>query len=222
MLKASTFHFLSDLKKYNNRDWFTEHKARYQDAHQNVVDFMDALLIEMKKVDHIENESGKKSMFRIYRDVRFSKDKSPYKTALSGSLTRATKWLRGGYYVHIEPGNVFLGVGFWNPNSADLKTIRDELALDATPLRTILNDTDFRSTWGKMRGDQVKTAPKGFAKDHPNIDLIRFKAYTFIRTFSDEEAQSDDFLFHVVSSFLAVRPFLNYMSEVLTRSIDEA
>lgn len=82
MLEASTFDFLSDLKKNNNRDWFIEHKNRYQDAHQNVIAFMDALITEMKKVDNIENESGKKSMFRIYRDVRFSKDKSPYKTAL--------------------------------------------------------------------------------------------------------------------------------------------
>lgn len=222
MLQASTFEFLNDLKKNNNRDWFNEHKPRYQQAHQNVADFMDALITEMKKVDNIENESGKKSMFRIYRDVRFSKDKSPYKTALSGSLKRATKWLRGGYYVHFEPGNVFLGVGFWNPNPADLKIIRDELAHDAAPLRDILNNSDFNSTWGELRGDQVKTAPEGFSKDHPNIDLIRFKAFTFMKPFSDKEAQSEDFLFEVVRAFLAIRPFLDYMSEVLTRSVDDA
>jgi uncharacterized protein (TIGR02453 family) len=221
MLKASTFDFLSDLKKNNNRDWFTEHKARYQDAHQNVIAFMDALITEMKKVDNIENESGKKSMFRIYRDVRFSKDKSPYKTALSGSLKRATQWLRGGYYIHIEPDNVFLGVGFWNPNSSDLKLIRDEIAHDAQPLRNILNDPAFSKTWGALKGDQVKTAPKGFAKDHPAIDLLRFKAFTFMKPFADIEAQSDDFLYEVVRAFLEVRPFLDYMSEVLTRPLDE-
>ncbi|MCR9133594.1 MAG: DUF2461 domain-containing protein [bacterium] len=222
MLKASTFDFLSDLKKNNNRDWFTEHKNRYQDAHQNVIAFMDALITEMKKVDNIENESGKKSMFRIYRDVRFSKDKSPYKTALSGSLKRATQWLRGGYYIHIEPDNVFLGVGFWNPNPSDLKMIRDEIAHDAQPLRNILNDPAFSKTWGALKGDQVKTAPKGFAKDHPAIDLLRFKAFTFMKPFTDAEAQSDDFLYEVVRAFLEVRPFLDYMSEVLTRPLDEA
>ncbi len=221
MLSSHTFEFLSDLKKNNNRDWFNEHKPRYQQAHQNVADFMDALIGEMKKVDNIENESGKKSMFRIYRDVRFSKDKSPYKPSLSGSLKRATKWLRGGYYVHIEPENVFLGVGFWNPNPADLKLIRDELAHDADPLRAILNNSEFKATWGELKGEQVKTAPKGFAKDHPNIDLIRFKSFTFMKSFSDEEAQSEDFIFDVVKAFLAIRPFFDYMSEVLTRHTND-
>ncbi|MBO6794576.1 MAG: DUF2461 domain-containing protein [Balneolaceae bacterium] len=221
MIDSNTFEFLSDLKKNNNRDWFNEHKPRYQQAHQNVADFMDTLIGEVKKVDNIENESGKKSMFRIYRDVRFSKDKSPYKTSLSGSLKRATKWLRGGYYVHFEPGNVFLGVGFWNPNSADLKLIRDELAHDANPLRAILTNSEFKETWGELQGEQVKTAPKGFAKDHPNIDLIRFKSFTFMKSFSDEEARSEDFVFEVVKAFLAIRPFFDYMSEVLTRHIKE-
>ncbi len=220
-ISPSTFEFLNDLKANNNRDWFTENKPRYQEAHQNVIDFFDALINEMKKVDNIANESGKKSLMRIYRDVRFSKDKTPYAPRLSGSLKRATKWLRGGYYVHFEPGNVFLGVGFWAPESADLKIIRAELAHDAKPLREILADTDFKSMWGEMKGEQVKSAPIGYPKDHPNIDLLRFKGYTFMKTFSDKEAQSEGFLFEVVKAFIGIRPFFDYMSEVLTRHIED-
>ena len=220
-IASSTFEFLSDLKANNNRAWFTEHKPRYLEAHQNVIDFFDALIEEMRKVDNIANESGKKSLMRIYRDVRFSKDKSPYAPRLSGSLKRATKWLRGGYYVHFEPENVFLGVGFWAPESADLKIIREEIAHDAQPLRDILNDPDFKSAWGEMEGEQVKTAPKGYAKDHPNIDLLRHKAFVFTKSFSDEEALSEDFLFEITKAFIGVRPFFDFMSEVLTRHIQD-
>ena len=123
--------------------------------------------------------------------------------------------------VHLEPDNVFLGVGFWAPESSDLKIIREELAHDARPLRDILANADFNSMWGEMKGEQVKTAPKGYAKDHPNIDLLRFKGYTFMKTFSDSQAQSEDFLFEVVKSFIGIRPFFDYMSEVLTRHIED-
>jgi len=216
-ISSSTFEFLKDLTLNNNRDWFTENKPRYHEAHQDVIQFMDALIAEMNKVDNIETESGKKSLFRIYRDVRFSKNKSPYKVSLSGVLKRATKWLRGGYYVHFEPGNIFIAVGFWAPESADLKIIREELAHDAKPLRAILADRDFGSIWGEMEGEQVKTAPKGYSKDHPNIDLLRHKAFVFTKAFSEEEALSEGFLFEIMKAFIGIRPFFDYMSEVLTR-----
>ena len=219
-LHPSTFKFLSDLKKNNNREWFTEHKPRYQEAQQNVAQFFDALITEMNKVDQIETESAKKAMFRIYRDVRFSKNKAPYKTSLSGALSRATKWLRGGYYVHIESVNVFLGIGFWSPEPKDLKIIRDEIAHDASKLRAIINDPDFKSVWGELQGDQVKTAPKGYSKDDPNIDLLRFKAFTFMRPMTEEQACSEDFIFEVVKSFLIARPFFDYMSEILTAHLE--
>lgn len=111
-------------------------------------------------------------------------------------------------------------MGFWAPESADLKIIREELAHDAQPLRNILADPDFKAIWGELRGEQVKSAPKGYSKDHPNIDLLRFKGFTFMKNFSDSEALSEDFLFEIVTSFLAVRPFFDYMSEVLTRHIE--
>ncbi len=220
-IQPSTYQFLSELKENNNRDWFTENKPRYQQAHANIANFLEELIDEMKKVDNIENESGKKSMFRIYRDVRFSKDKSPYKTHLAGFLKRATKWLRGGYYIHFSPEGTFVGCGFWQPNKDDLKLIRDELAHDAKPLRSIMEEPAFKQTFGELRGDAVATAPRGYDKDHPNIDLIRHKSFYFERKFTNEEVFSDDFVYEVTKTYLAARPFFDYMSEVLTRHFEK-
>jgi uncharacterized protein (TIGR02453 family) len=220
-ISPETLQFLRDLKANNNRDWFAENKPIFQTANANIAQFVDVLLAEMRKVDNIENESGKKSLFRIYRDVRFSADKSPYKTHLAAHLKRATQWLRGGYYVHLEPDGLFIGGGFWKPEPKDLKLIRDEIAHHAQPLRDIIGDKGFKNMWGELGGDQVKTAPKGYSKDHPAIDLLRFKGFTFTREFSDEEALSEDFHFEIVKSFIALRPFFDYMSEVLTRHLNE-
>ncbi len=220
-IQPGTYQFLSDLNKNNNREWFTENKPVYQHAHANIANFLEGLIDEVKKIDNIENESGKKSMFRIYRDVRFSKDKSPYKTHLAGFLKRATKWLRGGYYIHFAPGSTFVGCGFWQPNKDDLKLIREELAHDAEPLRSIMAEPTFKKTFGELRGDTVATAPRGYDKDHPNIDLIRHKSLYFEHQFTDEEVFSDDFVYEVVKTYLTVRPFFDYMSEVLTRHFEE-
>lgn len=219
-IQASTFKFLADLKKNNNRKWFDKNKeTRYKPAHEDMIEFVEDVISEMKKVDNIESMSGKKSLFRIYRDVRFSKDKSPYKPFFGARMRRATSWLRGGYYIHIEPGNCFIAGGFFSPNSDDLKLIRNEIAHDSKPLREILADPDFKETWGTFEGEAVKTSPRGFDADHPDIDLIRFKQFHLSHHFSDKEVLIEDFIFEVVKSFLVIRPFFNYMSEVLTRDL---
>lgn len=181
-----------------------------------MIAFAEALLDEMSHHDHLVPMTGKQSLFRIYRDTRFSKDKTPYKTHFSGSMKRATQLLRGGYYYHIEPGGSFAGGGFWGPSSEDLKRIREELAAHAEPLRAIIADPVFRDTFGELKGDKVKTAPKGFPRDHPNIDLIRHKQYVVMRSFSDKEVTAPDFLDKLVRTFRNMRPFFDYMSEVLT------
>jgi len=215
-ITQSNFTFLKDLEKNNNRDWFTEHKKRYLAEHENVVGFADALIAAMGEVDNIETPTGKKSLFRIYRDTRFSNNKTPYKTHWSGGLKRATKLLRGGYYFHIQPGESFVGGGFWGPNPDDLKRIREDIAQDDSELRKIIGDKTFVETFGTLHGDQVKTAPKGYSKDHPAIDLLRYKSYTIMRSFSDKEVLAPDFLNQVVDTFGKMRPFFDYMSEVLT------
>jgi uncharacterized protein (TIGR02453 family) len=216
-IPASTLQFLTDLRANNNRPWFTEHKERYQEEHNTMVEFAEHLIARMNQHDVLEHMSGKQSLFRIYRDTRFSKDKTPYKEHFSGTMKRATAQRRGGYYFHIEPdGGSIVAGGFWAPNAADLKRIREELAVDAAPLRKIITDPVFIKTFGELKGDQVKTAPQGFNRDHPNIDLIRHKQYVLIRNFTDEEVQRPNFLDEVVATFVHMRPFLDYMSEVLT------
>src|SRR5437868_3398955 len=123
-INKKTLQFLKDLSANNNREWFNAHKDDYLKSLENIVDFVDGLLAEMRKHDEIENESAKKSIYRIYNDVRFSKDKSPYNPHFGFSLIRATKFKRGGYYVNILPGNSYLACGFFSPNPEDLKRIR--------------------------------------------------------------------------------------------------
>ncbi len=216
-IPASSLNFLKELQQNNNRDWFTENKKRYQQEHEHIVAFADALLLKMNEHDLIETPTGKKSLFRIYRDVRFSKDKSPYKTNWAGGFTRATKARRGGYYFHIQPdGQSFLGGGFWAPNKEDLQRIREEIATDASELREILADPVFIKTFGQLDGEQLKTAPKGFPKDHPDVDLLRYKQFIFSKNFSDKEVLDPKFLDNVNDTFKAMRRFFDYMSDVLT------
>ena len=208
--------FLKQLATHNDRDWFQENKNEYLKQHQNTIDFADTLLDTMRQHDQIETESGKKSLYRIYRDVRFSKNKAPYKVNWSGGFKRASKLLRGGYYFHIQPGNSFAAGGFWGPNTADLKRIREEISFSDKELRKIINSEDFTNHFGQLLGDQVKTAPKGFSKEHPAIDLLRYKQFLVSKRFSDKEVLQEDFYLKVDEAFRAMRPFFDYMSEVLT------
>jgi uncharacterized protein (TIGR02453 family) len=215
-IRQSGFSFLKALKKNNHRDWFNDNKTTYQKELELVEQFAEALLRELNRHDEIETPSGKKSLHRIYRDIRFSSDKTPYKTNWSGNFKRATKYRRGGYYFHLEPGNSYLAGGFWGPNAQDIKRIRDEIAFDAGPLRKILKNKTFIATFGALQGEQLKTAPKGFEAGHEAIDLLRYKQFLLIRRFSDKEVLSDQFLKEASATYRNMRPFFDYMSEVLT------
>lgn len=219
-IQPSNLEFLKLIQKNNNRDWFNANKDRYLKEHENIVAFADALLFEMNKHDVIENPSGKKSLHRIYRDTRFSKEKTPYKTNWSGGFQRATKKRRGGYYFHIEAGNTFVAGGFWGPEPKDLKRIRDEFAYDATPLRKILKSKNFVNTFGTLKGEQIKTTPKGYDASNPNIDLLRYKQFLVVKKFTDKEVLSDKFAKQLSDTFKAMRPFLDYMTEVLITDVN--
>ena len=220
VIKHSNLDFLKKLKKNNNRDWFNANKDRYLNELQNIEVFADELLLEMNKHDVIETISGKKSLHRIYRDVRFSKDKTPYNTHWGGGFKRATKLRRGSYYFHIEPNNSFIAGGFWGPVSDDLKRIREEFAYDAKSFRAILKTKKFAATFGELKGEQIKTTPKGFDANHASIDLLRYKQFLLIKRFTDKEVLSTNFVKLVNTSFREMRPFLNYMSDVLTSDVN--
>ncbi|MBE9461521.1 DUF2461 domain-containing protein [Dyadobacter subterraneus] len=219
-IPASSLDFLKVLRENNNRDWFNVHKDEFIEQQAFVEEFAGLLLNELNKHDLIETPSGKKILHRIYRDTRFSKEKIPYKTNWSGSFTRATKQRRGGYYFHIEPGNSFVAGGFQGPNAEDLKRIRDEISFDPAPLRKILNSKPFKDTFGTLQGEQVKTTPKGFGKNDPSIELLRFKQFLLIKRFSDDQVLSGSLLKEASDAFKNMRPFFDYMSEVLTTDMD--
>ncbi|MFG6687026.1 DUF2461 domain-containing protein [Mariniflexile sp. HNIBRBA6329] len=209
--------FFKKLEKNNDRDWFNEHKNEFKKIEKNVKAVYNAVLKSLNEHDEVD----KLKMFRIYRDVRFSKNKLPYKTHFGGSFHRTKPKLRGGYYLHIQPNNEsFIATGFWEPAPADLLRIRKEFEMDDTEIRAILKDKTFNSIWGNFVGDEVKTAPKGFSKDHKAIDLIKKKQYIFIKKYTDSEVLSDGFIDDVNKSFKAVRPYFNYMSEVLTTDLN--
>ncbi|MEQ6124062.1 DUF2461 domain-containing protein [Pseudotenacibaculum sp. MALMAid0570] len=213
----SSFQFLKDLKKNNNRDWFAEQKPRFIEAQDNAKALYASIRKNLEEHDEIE----KFKLFRIYRDVRFSKDKTPYKPHFAGSFSRLGKHLRGGYFLRIRPGESFLAGGFWEPNKEDLFRIRKEIEIDASEMRAILDDKNYQKYFGgKFDGDELKTAPKGFDKEHPDIDLIRKKGYIAVRNFTDAEVLDPDFINEVDRTFKALRPFFNYMSDVLTTNLN--
>ena len=211
-IEKSTLTFLSDLVKNNNKAWFEAHKTEHNNAKDNATAFGRGLAVEMNKYDVIQEAK----VFRIYRDVRFSKDKTPYKNNLGIGFTRATAARRGGIYLNVEPGNMFFGCGFWDPNAPDLLRIRKEFGADSTQIKKIIEDKTFIKYFQKLEGEALKTAPKGFDKDHPDLELLRMKQYLFSRKFTDKEAASPQFLEECVVTFKAMLPFLHYMTEILT------
>lgn len=216
-IPRETFSFLKRLSENNNREWFTENKKEFKEIEREVKQFYNQLAEELNKHDKID----KVKVFRIYRDVRFSKDKTPYKTHLGGSFNRLKPELRGGYYLHIAPNNEsFIATGFWEPHKDDLLRIRKEFETDDTEIRKIITNKSFKNIWGELEGDEVKTAPKGFSKEHAAIDLIKKKQFIFTKKYTDKEVTSPDFMKEVDKAFKAIRPYFNYMSEVLTTDLN--
>lgn len=216
-IPKETFAFFNKLAKNNDRDWFNENKPEFKAIETKIKASYNYLGELMSFHDQIE----KIKIFRIYRDVRFSKNKLPYKTHFGGSFARRKPDLRGGYYLHIQPNNEsFIATGFWEPNKEDLFRIRKEFEMDDSEMRAILNNKTFKSTWGSFVGDELKTAPKGFSKEHPAIDLIRKKQFIFTKKYTDKEVVSENFLNDVNDSFKKIRPYFDYMSDVLTTNLN--
>jgi uncharacterized protein (TIGR02453 family) len=215
-IKKEVLSFFKKLEKNNNREWFEINKPEFKRIEAEVKHFGQQLKEALEATEHIDRVK----LFRVYRDVRFSKDKTPYKTHFGISMHREKPCYRGGYYVHLKPNKNFSAVGFWDPNKEDLLRIRKELELDPSEFRELMQESDFKNTWGDLEGEEVKTAPKGFSKEDPNIDLIRKKMFLFRKKYSDKEVLSPNFLEQLAQDFRTVRPFLDYMSSVLTTDLN--
>ena len=211
-ISPTLLQFLKELAQNNNRDWFADNKERYLTHQQFMKEFVGHLKIAVEQHDLIEQAK----LYRIYRDVRFSKNKAPYKSNFGGWLKRATHLRRGGYYFHIEPNNTMIAGGFWRPNPKDLKRIREEIGADDQELRSIIAHPTFQKTFNGLEGEVVKTSPRGYKEAHPAIDLIRKKQFVVRRSFSNKEVLKSNFFEEVVSTFKNMRPFFDYMSDILT------
>jgi len=216
-ISTSSLTFLKALAKNNNREWFTERKPEFKTHEKDVKLFFEAVLEKLKVTDDVEAYK----MMRIYRDVRFSKDKTPYKARFAGGFKRSSERLRGGYFLNLEPGNCAVGGGFYGPNPADLLRIRKEFELDAVEINDILSAKKFKKVFPNgIQGEGVKTAPKGFDKNNEAIVLIRKKQFYVMKSFTDAEMTSENFVDEVVEVFVTLRPFFDYMSEVLTTNLN--
>ncbi|AXT49572.1 DUF2461 domain-containing protein [Aquimarina sp. BL5] len=216
-IPKSSFEFLKDLKKNNHREWMQEHKKRYQANEKELKVFYTSVQERLNEHDEIE----KLKVFRINRDVRFSKNKTPYNVHRSVSFSRSGAYRRGGYYLRLEPGNSLMAGGFFSPEPKDLLRIRKEFEMDDQEIREILANSDFKKAFGSFNtGYQVKTAPKGFSKDHPAIDLIKNKSFFVEHKFTDKEVFSSGFLDKLIYHYELLRPYFDYMSDVLTTDLN--
>ncbi len=217
----TTFSFLLDLKENNQKPWFDQNKERYEASRKEMIAFADQVKEHVNDFDVIETPNGKKSLYRIYRDVRFSKNKTPHKTHWGGYLRRAGILRRGGLGFHIEPNHQsFIIGGFWAPNKEDLLHIRKQIEADSSLLRDAISTAEFNQYFQELKGEQLKTSPKGFEKDHPEIDLLRYKQFLVTHPFTDQEVLAEDFALKVAEGFQKMMPFLTAMTEYLTTDLN--
>ncbi|WP_418263763.1 DUF2461 domain-containing protein [Flavobacterium faecale] len=221
MLSKDSLQFLDDLKANNNRDWFIANKKRYEvfkkDYHQLVSDFLDA----MKPLDaSLEMLEIKHCTFRINRDIRFSKDKSPYKSHLGVWLSSGTKGNnRAGYYVHIEKGASFIAGGFYAPEAEDLKKVRKEIAFFHEDLEAIINDKTFQKEFGTFARTEkscLKNPPRGYDKEHPAIELLKLKSFEVLQKFDISEVTQINFVSKMSKKLILLKPLNEFMNRALT------
>lgn len=215
---TDSLNYLKKLAKNNNREWFKDNKQDFDALQKLNKQFFMTVYEDLQQFDELENLK----QFRIYRDIRFSKDKTPYKNHFSANFVRATKKRRGTFYLHIQPGNEsFCAGGFYGPEKEDLFRIRKEFEYDAEPIRVLLNSKESKKFFPNgLQGEELKTSPRDFSKDDENIDLIRKKQFYLQANFTDNEVTSSTFSKTVVDHFKAMLPFLNYMSEVVTTDLN--
>ena len=211
------FDFLNDLEKHNNKAWFDENRTAYEVARTSFESFVDQLISEYGRIEDLGGITAKDCVMRIYRDVRFSKDKSPYKTNMSASITPGGKKSSSlGYHLHLQPhDNSLIAGGLYMPTSEQLAKFREAIHQDATSFKAIINDKEFKKYFGMPEGEKVKTVPQGYSREHPEIELLRFKQVVVVHHVSDETVLSPKFSTHVIKTFTAMKPFLDYLNAIL-------
>lgn len=210
-----TLTFLKALKKNNNRTWFQAHRAEYEAARLAFEDFVGALIDELRPTEGLRGLTAKDCIFRIYRDIRFSKDKTPYKTHMGAYIAPGgRKLMKMGYYVQVSPGDSMIAGGLHEPDPKHLDKFRQTVARDARPFRKIVGAKVFREYFGEIGGEKLKTAPRGYPRDHPEIDLLRMKQITVHHPIPDNELLSSDVVKNAMTGFRRMKPFLSYLDSI--------
>ncbi|POY35648.1 TIGR02453 family protein [Solitalea longa] len=214
MLQQTTFDFLKELAENNNRDWFMENKKRYDMAKQNVEDFVDAVLVKLAEIDPaVSGIKAKQCVMRIYRDVRFSKDKLPYKKNFGIVVSSMGKGVNGPcYYLHIEPATCFAAGGYWMPEAEHIKAIRQEIDYNTHDFKVIIEAKAFKQYFNKLDEEgKLKTAPKGYPADHPEIELLKLKSFTVSNELDQKALLGKNAVEQVVNVWKEVYPFNQFL-----------
>jgi uncharacterized protein (TIGR02453 family) len=211
--------FLTTLKDNNNREWFAEHKAEYEQAKANFETFIEKLIPQMTSLDEkFAHLKAKDTTFRIYRDVRFSKEKSPFKINFSSYFCKGGKSSElAGYYLHIEPANhnFFAGGGAYMPPADLLKKIRQEIDYNAETFSEIVKHGDFKTAFGELQGEKLKTVPKGYSAENLSIEFLKMKGFFVMHPFSKEDVLSKHFDKQVVDIFSKMKPLIDFLNEAM-------
>lgn len=209
--------FLSELANNNNRDWFETNKLRYTESRNKVLFMTEVLINEIRKFDNtIPALEAKNCMFRIFRDTRFSGDKRPYKTNFGSFIANGGRRSEcPGYYFHLEPGKSFVGGGLYKPSSAILKAVRVHIAANGQDLINLINREPFNQSLPDIYSDQLKTTPKGFPKDHPFIDLLRNRSFTYSANIPDELLTNGSFFEVAVNAYKELHPVNSFFLDAL-------
>jgi uncharacterized protein (TIGR02453 family) len=212
--------FLKDINKHNDREWFEKNKSRYLEAKQKFDGLVGAILQQLIKFDEgLSGLNPKKLAFRIYRDVRFSKDKRPYKTNMGAGFSPNGKLVQEpGYYLHVQPGNKsFVAGGIYQPDAENLGKIRQEIDYNSDKLKKIMNDKRFRKLFSDFDDfDKLKTMPRGFPKDHPHIEWLKHKSFIVSRPFTDKEVLDKKFVTLVASTSKTIKPLNDFIRESIS------
>ena len=216
-VQQATIDFLKDLKKNNNREWFQANKDQYTQAHENVRDFIAAMIKGLSEFDpHITTDiNAAKCMFRIYRDVRFSKDKSPYKCWLAAGISVDGRKLDGPeYYIHIEPDASFIACGYWRPKKEHLDAIRQEIDYNAEGLKRALEEGQWTAA-DISDEDKLSRPPAGYTAEDPNIELLKLKSFIILQSLSEKQLTSKNALKDVLDICERIHPFKKFLHEAI-------
>lgn len=218
MLQPATLKFLKELKKNNNKSWFDTNRKRYEQAKQDFITLTEQLIGGIGVFDApIALLKAKDCVFRINRDVRFSKDKSPYKNNIAGYFNRNGKKGTGaGYYLHIEPGKSFAAGGMWMPEPKELAAIRQEIDYSFDSWKKIISNATFKKTFIEgIKGEALVRPPKGYDETNPAIAYLKMKNFVVTRSFTDTEIQSKTFVKDVANTFKSMKPMIDFLNSAI-------